>query len=171
MRYKGPEGFARFASIFNNLAISAFVSAFVSLALSGGFVFIEWLRTVVIAFALGYVAGDLMPLMDWGGKLSNALHVKNKVGVYLITGALIGIVCSAILIFFILFINTILESSIATIMATFIRAWPVIALATTLVTWVFMAPCMKLAGKLSGFDPDAGQEQAAQASAEAPMQA
>lgn len=87
--FKGLNGFGRLMNIFMCAAMCVVLCIIIpfvveaNLGVQGALNPASFLQSFVLSFCIAYPFGDLLPAVNWGGKLAASLHVKG-VGAYLI---------------------------------------------------------------------------------------
>ena len=160
MLYKGPGGFGRIVNILMNTFMSlafSFIMLYIMQQRVGDqaqiLTPIAFLISFVTAFGIGYVAGDLIPTWGIGSAVSQKLGLSG-VPAYFVTVAVIDVIMTVIISFFMTMINTIERAGFVGGFMTWLELLPLLLLIGYIVMLVVMKPIMSFAAKASGFDPN-----------------
>jgi hypothetical protein len=114
---------------------------------------IALVQSFVASLVVGYTCGDLIPVFNWGQKLTAVLGIKNRVGVYIIENIVLGFCFATAITFVLSFINNIVSQGMAGVFGFFVTYVPGIIVTAIILIMVFRIPLSKLAATISGFDP------------------
>jgi hypothetical protein len=115
MIFKGPGGFGRIVNIIMNLAMCSVLSFYVLFTVQNipGNEMIPILTplgffvSLVMSFGIGMLVGDLVPAMNWGIRLTQALHINNRVAAHFISVAVLAFVMITAISFICTWINNV----------------------------------------------------------------
>ncbi len=158
--FKGLNGFGRLMNIFMCAAMCVVLCIIIpfvveaNLGVQGALNPASFLQSFVLSFCIAYPFGDLLPAVNWGGKLAASLHVKG-VGAYLIQCLVTALVLITCIAFVVSFVNNFLVSGMEGTIGFFLMIYPAALIGGFVAIVVFLGLFMKLATRLSGFDPAA----------------
>jgi hypothetical protein len=158
---KGPGGFQKIVNGSMNIAIGICMSVVILAIMQGRpelagipvLTPVAVLQSVVLSFCVGYTGGDLVPAMTWGQRLIGVLHIKNRVVMHIITSVVLGTCMAVVITFVCAFINNITTQGMAGVIGFFLSFIPIIIGIAVLIVLILLAPVMKMASAISGFDP------------------
>jgi hypothetical protein len=158
---KGPGGFQKIVNGSMNIAIGICMSIAILAIMQSQpefagvslFTPIAVLQSVVLSFCVGYTGGDLVPAMVWGQRLVGALRIKNRIGIHIVTSVVLGTCMAVVITFVCAFINNIVAQGMAGVIGFFLSFIPIIIGIAVLIVLILLAPVMKMASTISGFDP------------------
>ena len=156
--FKGPNGFGRMMNILMCVAMCVVLSVVIPLAVEAGLGItgvltpVGFIQGFVLSYFVGYLWGDLLPAVVWGGKLAGALKARGVVA-HVIKCLVVALVYITVISFSMAFVNNIVEGGIAGTMNFWLMIYPP-ALASGFVAILLLLPvCQKIAVAASGFDP------------------
>lgn len=160
---KGPAGFGLIMNVTMNLILGLVLSVVVLATIQGLpgneglpiFTPVSYFVAVLQATIVGVFVGDIFPALQWGQKLAGAFHVKNKVGAHLITSLVLALVMATCITFLCMFLNNFQTGGMPIVVGAWLAIYPpALACAYPLVL-VSLPLVMKMATRISGFDPAA----------------
>ena len=160
MKFKGPGGFGRIMNICMNACMcSAFSFIMLWVAQQGVPEGVQVLTpaayfvSFITSFGIGYVTVDLVPVFKLGNGAAKLLGLKG-IGRYAAMVLVINLVVTTIIGFFMTFINMLGRVGLGDIFMQWLKMYPIMLVAGFVIQFIVMKPCMILASKITGFDPE-----------------
>lgn len=159
--FKGPGGFGRIVNGAMNIVMCAILSIYVLWTVQNipgnealpVLTPLSFFVSFVTSFCVGEFIGDHIPALAWGQKLAAALHVKSKVGVHLISVAILAFVMITSISYICTWINNVQISGWDGTFAAWIMVYPFLLACGYVVELIMLPLSMKMAAAISGFDP------------------
>ena len=139
----------KFQSIFKlllNLFIGTGLTLYMQLS-TNSFGFMAFVQELIVSIGIGYTIGDWIPVRAIGQGFANLLKCKKGIANYLVSTFAISVVMVSVIGFFICLIK-----GGTAVFFLWISIIPGLLPVGIIVIELALAPCMKLAMKLSGFE-------------------
>ncbi len=158
--FKGPNGFGRLMNILMCVIMCAVLSVVIPLVIeastgmAGLLSPVGFLQSFVLSFCVAYPFGDLLPAVAWGGRLAAAIGLKGALA-YVLQCVVVSLVLITCIAFVMAFVNNVVEGGMMGVLGFFAMIWPGAVGVGFLAILLTLGPCMRLAAKVTGFDPAA----------------